>query len=153
MAVGYLSFRNSHSQMFIKIDVLRNLAIFTGKHRYWSLFLIKLQVFSYEICEIFRTPYGCFWNSFLHHYCYFGIKFWIRSHRRCSVKKGVLRNFTKFTGKHLCQSLFVKKENFSCEFCEISKNTFFTEHLWVTASKVRRLPWWFWGYLALFMKT
>ena len=24
---------------------------------------------------------------------------------RCSVKKGVLRNFKKFTGKHLCQSL------------------------------------------------
>ena len=23
---------------------------------------------------------------------------------------------------------------FSCEFCEISKNTFFTEHLWTTAS-------------------
>ena len=23
---------------------------------------------------------------------------------------------------------------FSCEFCEISKNTFFTEHLWATAS-------------------
>ena len=33
---------------------------------------------------------------------------------------------------------FVKKETvaqvFSCEFCEISKNTFFTEHLWATAS-------------------
>ena len=27
------------------------------------------------------------------------------SHQRCSVRKGVLRNFTKFTGKHLCQSL------------------------------------------------
>ena len=54
-------------------------------------------------------------------------------------KKGVLRNFAKFTGKHLCQSLFfnkvagaacnfIKKETltqvFSCEFCEISKNTF-----------------------------
>ena len=24
---------------------------------------------------------------------------------------------------------------FSCEFCEISKNTFFTEHLWATASE------------------
>ena len=24
------------------------------------------------------------------------------SHQRCSVKKGVLRNFAKFTGKHLC---------------------------------------------------
>ena len=23
---------------------------------------------------------------------------------------------------------------YSCEFCEISKNTFFTEHLWTTAS-------------------
>ena len=28
------------------------------------------------------------------------------SHRRCSINKGVLRNFAKFTGKHLCQSLF-----------------------------------------------
>ena len=27
-------------------------------------------------------------------------------HWRCSVKKNVLRNFAKFTGKHLCQSLF-----------------------------------------------
>ena len=31
------------------------------------------------------------------------------SHQRCSIKKGVLRNFTKFTGKHLCQSIFVNK--------------------------------------------
>ena len=68
--------------------------------------------------------------------------------KRCSVRKGVLRNFAKFTGKHLCQSLFfnkvagqacnfIKKETlaygFSCEFYEISKNTFFTEHLWATA--------------------
>ena len=31
------------------------------------------------------------------------------SHRRCSVKKGALRNFAKLTGKHLCQSLFFNK--------------------------------------------
>ena len=31
------------------------------------------------------------------------------SHRRCSAKKGVLRNFAKFTGKHFCQSLFFDK--------------------------------------------
>ena len=31
------------------------------------------------------------------------------SHQRCSVKKVVLRNFPKFTGKHLCQSLFLIK--------------------------------------------
>ena len=74
------------------------------------------------------------------------------SHQRCSVKKDVLRNFTKFTGKHLHQSLFFNKvaglrpeaynfinketlaQVFSCEFCETSKNTLFTEHLWTTAS-------------------
>ena len=27
----------------------------------------------------------------------------------CSLKKGVFRNFSKFTGKHLCQSLFFNK--------------------------------------------
>ena len=75
----------------------------------------------------------------------------IRSnHQKCSVKKGVLRNFAKFTGKHLYQSLFfnkvsggacnfLKKETltqvFSCEFCEISMNIFLTEHLWATASE------------------
>ena len=31
------------------------------------------------------------------------------SHRKCSVKRGVLRNFAKFAGKHLCQSLFLIK--------------------------------------------
>ena len=35
---------------------------------------------------------------------------------------------------------FIKKETlaqvFACEFCEISKNTFFAEHLWTTASGI-----------------
>ena len=30
----------------------------------------------------------------------------ISSLRRCSIKKGVLKNSTEFKGKHLCQSLF-----------------------------------------------
>ena len=33
----------SRTQMFFKIGVLRNVAIFTGKHLCWSHFLIKLQ--------------------------------------------------------------------------------------------------------------
>ena len=61
-------------------------------------------------------------------------------------KKGVLRNIAKFTGKHLCQSLFfnkiagnfIKKEalaqEFSCEFCEISKNANFYRTASVAAS-------------------
>ena len=52
------------------------------------------------------------------------------SHQRCSVKISALKNFTKFTGKHLCQSLlFNKRETlaqvFFCELCEIFKNTIF----------------------------
>ena len=31
------------------------------------------------------------------------------SHQRCSLRRGVLRNFAKFTGKHLCQSLSFNK--------------------------------------------
>ena len=62
------------------------------------------------------------------------------SHRKCSIRKGVLRNWAKFTGKHLRQGLFFNKtcnfigkesllQVFSCEFCQISKNIFFTGHL------------------------
>ena len=61
-------------------------------------------------------------------------------------KKGVLRNFAKFTGNHLCQRHsflinFIKKESLpqvlSSEFSEISKNTFFIEHLrWLLLCKV-----------------
>ena len=57
------------------------------------------------------------------------------SHHRCSVKKVVLKNFAKFTGKHLCLSLLfnkvadlIKKEAllqlFSCEFCETLRTPF-----------------------------
>ena len=31
------------------------------------------------------------------------------SHQMCSIKKGVLRNLTKFTGNQMCQSLFFNK--------------------------------------------
>ena len=31
------------------------------------------------------------------------------SHRRCSLRKGIVWNFAKFTRKHLCQSLFFDK--------------------------------------------
>ena len=56
------------------------------------------------------------------------------SHQRCSLRKGVLRNFPKFTGKHLCQRLFSNKVAGLAKFCEMSKNTFFTEHIRTTAT-------------------
>ena len=43
------------------------------------------------------------------------------SHRRRSVKKDVVRNFAKFTGKHLCQRLFFNK---------VAKATLLKKRLW-----------------------
>ena len=52
-------------------------------------------------------------------------------------KKAVFLKFRKISPQ-ACN--FIKKEAlaqmFSCEFCEIFKNTFFTEHLWVTVSVI-----------------
>ena len=70
-------------------------------------------------------------------------------HRRCSIEEGVLENFANFTGKHVSWSHFVIKlqplgpatilkktptQVFSCEICEIFKNTYFEEHQRTTAS-------------------
>ena len=82
---------------------------------------------------LYRLKTGCIMNVlefFLTSYLRFN-----RSNRlEVFCKKGVLRNFAKYTGKHLCQSLlfeacnFIKKETlakvFFWEFCKISKNTF-----------------------------
>ena len=59
-------------------------------------------------------------------------------------EKGVLRNFAKFTRKHLCQSLFFKKvaspatllkkrlwhRCFPVHFANFLRTPFLTEHLW-----------------------
>ena len=70
------------------------------------------------------------------HSALIGFNFFIKwTHRSCRpgffCTTSVLKNFAKLAGKHLCQILlawkFIKKETlaqvFSCEFCEISKNT------------------------------
>ena len=68
------------------------------------------------------------------------------SRQEVFCKKGVLRNFTKFTGKHLCQSLFFNKvaglgpatllkkrlwhRCFPVNFVKFLRTPFLTEHLW-----------------------
>ena len=82
--------------------------------------------------------------------CFFYFHTFFRSsYQRCFVKKGVLRKFAKFTGKHLCQKVFFNKvaglpeslfrqrvsdTGVLREFCKISGNAFLREHLLTTAS-------------------
>ena len=90
----------------------------------------------------------CFFNYENAKHEYFKSFLTLKSnHQRCSTKKGVFKNFAKFTWKHVCQSLYFNKnaglnlqhsketlaQVFSCEFCNIFINTFFTKHLQVTA--------------------
>ena len=56
------------------------------------------------------------------------------THHRCSTKKGVLRNFAKFTGKHLCQSLFFKRP------ATLLKKRLWCRFLPVNFAKFLRIP-------------
>ena len=61
------------------------------------------------------------------------------SNRRCSVRKAVLRNFAKFTGKHLCQSLSIHK------IAEVRPATLLKKRFWhrcfpVNFAKCLRTP-------------
>ena len=47
--------RNSRLQVFFKIDVLKNFAIFTGKHLCWSL---QHRCFPVNIAKFLRTPFS-----------------------------------------------------------------------------------------------
>ena len=125
-------------------------------------------------CETATNPYlPVSWHCFLSLFSvplktieklYSGFLMFSRSKDRRSrlevfYKKGVLRNFAKFTRKHLRQSLFliklqaeacnfIKKETltqvFSCKFCKISKTTFSYRTALVAASvkkKISGLKW------------
>ena len=55
------------------------------------------------------------------------------------MKNGAFKNFLDFTKKPVLESLFNKvagtpTQVFSCEICEIFKNTYFEEHMRTTAS-------------------
>ena len=56
------------------------------------------------------------------------------SHQEVFCKEVVLSNFAKFTEKHLCQSLFLKRRLwhrcFPVNFAKFLRTPFLTEHLW-----------------------
>ena len=151
-------FRSSRPEVFLAKGVLKICSIFTGKC--WGVISIKLLCNFNET----TLRHGCSPVNLLHIFAtYFprNASGWLLLHifKRLNLstkkqppemfyKKVVLRNFPKFKWKHLRQSLFFNKvtkacnfitketlaQVFSCEFCGISKNTFSTKHLWVTAS-------------------
>ena len=59
------------------------------------------------------------------------------SHRRCSKKKGVLKYFAKFKGKHLCQSLFFYTNCTNFFRSPILEKSLLLVAVWRTTQKLR----------------
>ena len=97
--------------MWRKSTVINSLRCITLTHDYQQLQASKLRVI---LCsDILNLFFWRFWidakrcscfTLYLHLHCIVR-----NSHRRCCVKKGVLKNVVKFTRQHLCQSLFFDK--------------------------------------------
>ena len=115
--------------------------------KFWLMFLISPW---YRGALILKKVYIHFWQKFLltqtlgkgqrraqiQPLIYLNLLIWCllffarsRSSRlEVFYKKGVLRNFAKFTGKHLCQCLFFNKVHVN--FAKFLRTPFCKEHLW-----------------------
>ena len=105
-----LIFKNSCSQIFFKIGVLKNFAIFTGK--YWSLWSPSFTEHLRWLLLDFRDS-KYFFSAESGIYGWQSYRFLPRTSLKTGVKpqKVVLRNFANFIGKHLCRSLFLLKRD------------------------------------------
>ena len=99
-----------------QIEVFKKFTIFTEKHLCLSILLIKLQackskkiptqMFSCKYCKLFKNSF--FYRTHLVTAMY-PIHHLQKQPPEVFSRKGVPRNFAKFTGKHLCQGLFFHK--------------------------------------------
>ena len=125
------------TEVFGKKGVLKNFVNFIGKHLCCSLFLIKLQAWHL----FWRTSAkDCFYTAhtpltvIYPFYFIFSTSITFSTQKQSSgdvLKKSVLTNFAKFTGKYLCQSLFFNKvAKLMQNFAKFLRTPFVTEHLW-----------------------
>ena len=79
-------------------------------------------MFSCEYCKIY-----CRTSFFIEHLLWLLVDLFLAcgsSRLEVFCRKGVLRNFAKFTGKHKKEKKETPAQVFSCEFCKIYKNSF-----------------------------
>ena len=114
----------------------------TSKAFICSITLVHIFQTTHNHFSIFRTPIRAVSHflKFSYQYEYRKEKRCKTSHGRCSIWKNLFKIFLKFSGKHL-RSFSIKSftkgilsEMFSGKFCNIFKNTIFTEHLRASAS-------------------
>ena len=106
------------TQTFYLHSFINRLWNWTGRIFPNSLFLGEVTCSYNRLWEFSVTKSICYKDVFANSFCSPTFRssnslvvepFLRSSHRRCSLRKSVLRNFTKFTRKYLCQSLFLNK--------------------------------------------
>ena len=87
--------------------------LFCFHYRIWTA-KYRLERLRGKICVffIFNLLVPLFRPSLFRVVLYFYISIYRSIHRRCSVKKGVLKNFANLAGNQLCRNLFLLKEPF-----------------------------------------
>ena len=114
----------------IKKAVLKNFAIFTGKHLCWSLFLIKVKAFStpisksiceglllvilplhhhIEVATILLYSIGDFWRPLATLGSWKTLNYRQKQPSRGVLRKSVLKKCSKFSGEHPCRSVISLK--------------------------------------------
>ena len=130
---------------------------------FWLNFLLSSSVVLVMNQHVALNGTFCITNTKIHFYknLLYGQRIaWYKksrsSHRRCSVATRVLKYFANFTVKHLYCNIFLSlqhfywketscvsceiwrfpvKKVFSCEICEILRNSYFEKHPRTTASR------------------
>ena len=145
--------------MFYEKGIVKNFARFTGKHRCWSLFYNDVAErdpdtcfwWNFKICKIFfegrLQPSGSrFQKRYLPEHLKELDSEFIEAVTRGVLWKKVLLEISQNSQENTCVRVsfliklqawglkLIKKETlaqvFSCEFYEVSKNTFFIEYFW-----------------------
>ena len=151
--------RSSRPEVFLWKDVLIICSKFTGEYSCRSAISIKLQNTSgrlllncyrdYKFCEISKNTFydgtRLVAASVSHKFKFFLFKLFFSFHIRSSRPEGfcirrVLKNFAKFTGKHLCWSLFlINLQAKPATLLKIDSNT--GVFLWILRDFKERLRW------------
>ena len=150
-------------------EICSTLTIKTPERRHWrrsGVFIVNFKYISHLVLNFLSLTWNMYCASLaIYKSCVSTANFqqvnadWVESYlgphqtfmierykavvQKVFCKKGVLRNFAKFTGKHLCYSLFfnkvaglrvatlLKKETLAqCFPVKFLRTTFYIEHLW-----------------------
>ena len=125
-----LNSRSNRQTCSIEKPLLKNFAIFTGKHLYWGLLLIDLRASTIFIN--FKVMYQKLKKCLSSR----------SNHQSCSIGKAVLKNFAIFTGKYPYWTLLLIDLRASRPTTFLKRDSNVGVFLWILQKFYQQLFWW-----------